>query len=431
MATVPFLTTYDPPGSSEGTLDPLGLYMISDQLATQLVPAVRERMLRIRFVTAMTVGALVTEELDANDRYPHVLPFLVWEWMVVEAIVRAIQDDDDLWGLPGSLVTRKAISEHGYVDERSYLKTPRVFGFHGVYKRLAIHLGLIDSHLRFRALHGDELVREWERDQAIGQFDANNPLFQKWRKAVEVSLRENPVRTRTSPTWTADDWKELADAFVPHRIKRRERRYLKRLLHAADDHQLGALVPIWNLLASLDGQDFDEHSFHDRLRATAPDYAILLRAITSYEAFCRNLIDAFDILRAESSRQDVQGFHLPSLRNDAKFRSLADRSHNLYQRALQDIGEVDPLAEARLIDRFDKFAEPFPSDLFAVVLCEHHETVQQAKSREGKRPWFDRMGPERIYMRQNYRTDYPALAPQQYVHEYRMSPILRFFQDIR
>lgn len=56
--TLPFLTSYDPPGTSEGTLDPLGLYQIADQLSVQLVPAVRERMQRIRFLTAMAVGAL-------------------------------------------------------------------------------------------------------------------------------------------------------------------------------------------------------------------------------------------------------------------------------------------------------------------------------------------------------------------------------------
>ena len=59
--TLPFLTTYDPPGSSEGTLDPLGLYQIADQLGVMLVPAVRERMQRIRFLTAMAVGSIVTE----------------------------------------------------------------------------------------------------------------------------------------------------------------------------------------------------------------------------------------------------------------------------------------------------------------------------------------------------------------------------------
>ena len=31
--TFPFLSSYDPPGTSEGSLDPLGLYQIADQLA--------------------------------------------------------------------------------------------------------------------------------------------------------------------------------------------------------------------------------------------------------------------------------------------------------------------------------------------------------------------------------------------------------------
>jgi len=74
MNCLPYLTAYDPTGSSEGTLDPLGLYMIADHLATRLVPAVRERMLRIRFLTPITVGALVTEDLEPNDRNPHFPP---------------------------------------------------------------------------------------------------------------------------------------------------------------------------------------------------------------------------------------------------------------------------------------------------------------------------------------------------------------------
>ena len=69
-AAFPFLTAYDPPGTSEGSLDPLGLYQIADQLAMQLVPAVRERMLRIRFLTAMAVGSLVIEDLEGDPRPP-------------------------------------------------------------------------------------------------------------------------------------------------------------------------------------------------------------------------------------------------------------------------------------------------------------------------------------------------------------------------
>jgi hypothetical protein len=83
MATsLPFMTSYDPPGTSEGTLDPLGLYQIADQLAVQLVPAVRERMQRIRFFTAMAVGALVTEGLEDDPRQRDASPYLVWEWLI-------------------------------------------------------------------------------------------------------------------------------------------------------------------------------------------------------------------------------------------------------------------------------------------------------------------------------------------------------------
>ena len=72
----------------------------------------------------------------------------------------------------------------------------------------------------------------------------------------------------------------------------------------------------------------------------------------------------------------------------------------------------------------------FP-EAFAVALCEHHEFVQQAKSREGKRAWFDRIGSDRIYVRQNYRVERPAAAPERYVHEYRTNPIQRFYHDLQ
>lgn len=79
MLSLPFLTAYDPPGTSEGNLDPMGLYQIADQLATLLVPAVRERMQRVRFLSAMAVGTLVTEGLDADPRLPDSAPFFAWE----------------------------------------------------------------------------------------------------------------------------------------------------------------------------------------------------------------------------------------------------------------------------------------------------------------------------------------------------------------
>ena len=183
MAIIPFLTAYDPPGSSEGTLDPLGLYRIADQLATRLVPAVRERMQRVRFLTAMAIGGLVTEGLDGDPDQPEIQPFLVWEWLVVEAIIRTLSDDPGVWAMPGTLVTRRALAEYNYLDQRSYLKTPRIFGFHGVYKRLAIHLGLVDVHLGPRPA-SERLADAWARDAGHGGLSGCRPLLSKWRHAV-------------------------------------------------------------------------------------------------------------------------------------------------------------------------------------------------------------------------------------------------------
>ena len=157
---LPSFTAFDPETTSEGTLDPLGLYQIADQLATRLVPAVRERMQRIRFLTAMAVGALVTQDLAAGPEQPESPPHQIWEWLVVEAMVRTQTSGDPLRGVPGTLVTSRAIEDFGYVDFRRYLKTPRVFGFHGVYKRLAVHVGLVDSDLAPRP-EAEQLVDAW------------------------------------------------------------------------------------------------------------------------------------------------------------------------------------------------------------------------------------------------------------------------------
>jgi hypothetical protein len=103
----PFLTAYDPPGSGEGTLDPLGLYQIADRLAIELVPVVRERMQRIRFLTAMTVGSMVILGIDDDQRLDDASPYLVWEWLVIEALVRTKPEDPSIWGAPGTLVAKR------------------------------------------------------------------------------------------------------------------------------------------------------------------------------------------------------------------------------------------------------------------------------------------------------------------------------------
>ena len=428
--TFPFLTTYDPPGTSEGALDPLGLYQIADQLAIQLVPAVRERMQRIRMLTAIAVGAMVTEALDGDPRDRDASPYLVWEWLVVEALTRKMRDEPALWGVPGTLVTARALDQQGYLDARSYLKTPRIFGFTGVYKRLAIHLGVVDVHLG-AGPNAESLVDAWARGlNSAGLQDAKT-LIARWTAAVKRSLSESPPRTR--PSWASQNWEELARAFAPAERGTAEKKHLQNLLHSADGRHLGALPRIWQIQPEFDDEGFQEESLHDRLEELEPLYSPLLAAIREYEGFARSLQDGFDILRLEAAKRDAQGFTVTSIASNPDFKKSVTNLHERFSQAFRALGEAVvhgmPLQNL-FMDRFAAFSDPMDAGTCALALCSHHEAVQRGKSTEGKRPWFDRLGGDRIYLRHAYRIAARAIQPARYVHDYRGWPIRRFWRDL-
>ena len=61
---LPQLTEFDPAESTEGSIDPLGMYAIADALAMRLVHGVRERQLYPRFLTASAVSLAVCEDME-------------------------------------------------------------------------------------------------------------------------------------------------------------------------------------------------------------------------------------------------------------------------------------------------------------------------------------------------------------------------------
>jgi len=430
--SLPFLTTYDPPGTSEGSLDPLGLYQIADQLGVQLVPAVRERMQRIRFLTAIAIGSYVTEDLEDDPRHRDASPYLVWEWLVVEALVREMSADKSVWGVPGAIVARRALNNFGYLDARTYLKVPRIFGFNGVYKALAVRLGLVDVHLRLGP-NSEMLLDAWARDLGYAGVMETRPLLSRWSNAVRNSLQENPPRTK--PRWPAECWPELARALAPSTMRVREKRCLRELLlRAPEDRSLGALPTIWELQDEFDDDHYSEERVHDRLEKREPRYKALLEAIRAYESFARSLQDAFDILKAEAARNDVQGFVVPTIAKDADFTKSVKGLDEKFHAAHRSLGEVASIGlslQNIFSERFGDFANAMDAETCALTLCLHHEKIQRAKSDSGKRPWFDRLGPDRIYVRQQYRDPRPDVAPDRYVHTYRSWPIRRFYKDLK
>ena len=426
----PFLTTYDPAGTSEGTLDPLGLYQIADQLAVQIVPAVRERMQRVRFLTAMAVGALVTDGLEADPTQRDALPYLVWEWLVVEAIVRRFFGEGEIRGVAGRHMARRALDQHGYLDARSYLKTPRIFGVHGVYKRLAVHLGLVDLYLG-QGPNTEQLVDAWARDRGLGGLRGAKDLLQRWRNGAHRSLAARPPRTK--PGWGGEAWGELAEAFAPGECRRRERRCLQELLHASNERALGALSTIWALQEGFDDEDYREEELHKRLAKARPEYQPILKGIRAYESFARSLQDAFDVLRAEATARDAQGLVVDTLAKDKDFSGSVQRLSEQFETAHVALGEAGAggmAAQGAFRERFAGFSDPMDPATCAHALCEHHVQVQRRKSAAGKRPWFDPLGGGRIYMRHAYRESRRENLPGRYLHEYRGQPIRRFWADL-
>ena len=427
MLALPNLSLYDPPTSSEGTIDPLGLYQIADQLATRLVPAVRERMQRIRFLTAMSVGALVTEGLEADPEQPECPPFLVWEWLVVESLIRSSDDEALLRGVPGTLVTRRALANHNYLDSRSYLKTPRIIGFHGVYKRLAVHLGLVDVHLGAGSLC-EELADAWAKDQGFQGYRGAKQRLEEWKRAVRRGLAQQPCRTR--PGWNLGVWGQLATAMHPDQAGKHERKVLQQLLHSEDERALGALPAIWRLQTEFMADGYTEESLHTRLKETLPSVRTLLDAIVAYEDFCRGLFDGFDLIRFSASGQDSRGFEVASIGKESDFVDSLKHLDARYEEARSRLHDVDSQLASFFDERFARFAEPMNAAESARAICEHHENIQKAKSAEGKRPWFDRLDPARIYMRHRYRLSDREIQPSRYVHDYRGKPLRNFYLDL-
>jgi hypothetical protein len=99
----PFLSQFDPLEQGEGSIDPLGLAAGYDQLADNLLPGITVRMGRPRFLTLIAVGAHVCRDIDSDalaaDQVS--LPYLVFEWWLLEAFHRSRELLAEQSGIPG------------------------------------------------------------------------------------------------------------------------------------------------------------------------------------------------------------------------------------------------------------------------------------------------------------------------------------------
>lgn len=423
---LPQFSAFDPPAAGEGSLDPMGLAAISDRLADVLVPGLRARMQRVRFVTATAVGALACEtladELPADDVSTAAICF---EWLVVEGFIRRLSPQQIPFGVPGSQKARAVVASGQRLSAATYLKGPAVFGFNGVYKPFAIDAGVVGSGF-VPGPRCPDLVRAWESEQGFSGFADAVPgsdgarLRANIRDEVRAALRHG--RCTTNPGgWL---FGRLAAALHPDHAGPTERTTLRALV---TDPSHGTRAELAGLVADLDAAGRTEaQTLNDIRSRCSAALGRIVDAVVAYERFAALLDAAFRTLCTVSYAMGTQpltpkhvhkhkiiercGQELPD-----RFRVAADCMHAI---------GVDDGMETRL----NKFAIPWSPTELVEELMAHHEAVQAGKPPNGKRPWFDPLKEGWVVRAPYGSADQPELGPW-FVHPVRVDPLRRFLED--
>jgi hypothetical protein len=428
----PILSEKDPVESAEGGIDPLGTESIADALAVHLIPGVRERMQHPRLLTAIAVSLEVCREFEddaiAKDGISE--PWQIFEWYLVEGLVRSTDPSEQV-GLPGRLKAAKAIGDHVPLSATRYLKTPAVFGFHGVYRQLARTLG-IDQAGRLSET-GFELLRIWSEEQGLRGFinSGGGPGEAVRRQLIEaVAAGLETGTTSRSSGWSG--WEFFGKHLAPYSAGRKENEFLRNILL---NDPLGFRRDVIEFLVSpdvfLDWQsDGSERRFYESLRPKASDrMRLLLDAIDTYEMFSRLCQDAFQDSLCELTRRG--GIKTPpsELGLLPSVTRAAEQLPATYDQAIQ---RLEPFGEAsRFRELFANLAEPVQPSKWAERLIEHHRKTQSNKPPNGKNPWIERFDDGSLMIRPNYRTDESGTHDNRYVHYYRVKSLAQFARDLR
>jgi hypothetical protein len=434
MLRAPFGSEFDPSEEAEGSIDPLGLQPGYERLADRLLPAVTVRMGRPRFVTAMAVGACVCQswDLDAVSADEITPPWLVWEWFVVEAFVRGGELLDEKSGIPGVQKVRRAVRSQKPVSAAAYLKTPNVFGFTGVFRRLAREIGILTED-GFLDDGGYELVNAWARDQKLdGIIDASKGEGHVLRNRLRRAVSQGMQKGHTTPQ-PGDFWRDLVRRFDPAQPGRDEAKVLlSRILSRAGPVDMIARVR--EALVSQGGVSSREGEapFLRKLSGNAPaDLKQLLTAIDAYEGLARAITDAFNELRycasIDGGAPVDAGVFSAAKASKAALRALGPSLKLIREHPTLLEWERDQAGLAQAVLRFERVRSG--ADLFNAVL-EHHEQVQGDKPPNGKRSWFERAPQGKVVVRSGYSLHEQPEEQAGYVHEYRIPTFSGFLKDL-
>ena len=306
----PLLSEYDPAISSEGGLDPLGLYPIADALAEFLVPAVRERQKHPRFLTAMALGAELCKNFEndtvaADGISP---PWQVFEWYVVEGMARTAVDPEEILGVPGTEKARQAIKDNVPLSARRYLKNPSVFGFHGVYRVLAENMDIVRDEMLGET--GHLLLTTWGKEQGLKGFVSEEAGEGADARKQSIAALQDGLKakgTARSAGWSG--WAFFLNHLAPLKFGKREADLISKSLMSPSFDLRRETV---HFLISPEGQKVwlasgSEREFHHALKNSASkELIVLLDAIDKFEDYSRVLQDVFDDCLHQMTRKGTK-----------------------------------------------------------------------------------------------------------------------------
>lgn len=424
-----YKSEYDPENSSEGSLDPLGLGQIADRLGVKLVPGIRERMSRPRFLTLIAAGAHLCKKFgeDRISKDGLTEPWLVYEWIIVQALVKKYQGMPEINRLPGSEKAGDARKKDIPLSAARYLKTPSVFGFHGVYRTLSEALEIVKDDLPGEK--GDLLLRGWEEEQNLNGFysEIDGPgkeLKNRIQNVIDESLENNEV----SKKWNWPYFDTIAQYFAPAKSGVKELNILFTILAGGDKGYRKELIELFLTYYNSNMESLDEGVFHNYcIQKTKGPINDHLKVIRLYEQFSRLMTDSFENILYELSQGSLQH----GIGEFIKLESIKIASTTI------------PLIYDELMNRLLEFNESLNFDNlfgnfrfinkasdFTNEILQHHFKIQKNKPPFGKAPWIESLPGDQYIIRPLYRRNEFNSNENKYVHGYRINAIRSFLTDM-
>lgn len=431
-----YRTAYDPEMSAEGALDPLGLYSIADLLANRMLPGIRERHSRPRFLTFIAVGLLFM------DRVEQVLPVDEWqvdfweafEWNIVSAVVATAKGP--IAGMPGQEKARYAMKRDIPLNRDRYLKQSSVFGFHGVYKLLTRTLQ-IETENGF-SIPGEKLAHIWVKEEGVNGFvPGSHGQYERERERFVKTLTESLREGMAKEKWNSTLYPFLAQHFDHSLIMSEERSFISQLLRGDTRGYRSEVIDYLRskeaqkLIRSFKG-DWSERDFYSLLLSKSSSrLKNLIKAILAYEAFARLITDAFyDILYQFSlSGRAVRIAELATLEEIKKINEKTVKAYRLVDNALAQVGDMG--ISTSFSNKFSAFSVPYSPEDWVRELMKHHIENQRKKPPKGKRPWFDVDDEGRYWGRPDYARNEGGLHNDAFVHFYRLRTLQSFLTDLK